>query len=103
MREHLNYATDHVFIPSKLPQEDDDSVTNGALLVEEVLTALKLFQAQIPVQERSEWTSCIKMVDNMLQIRDHFGSLMAEKVELMLMRMVDGGTNVPALGNIEDI
>ena len=98
MRKDLNYIVDHVFLPSKLPQKDDSNTTKGASLAEEALTALRLLQAQIPTQERSEWIPCIKMVGNMLQTRDHFGGLVAKKVEVALRGMVDGGTNIPALG-----
>lgn len=98
MRKDLNYIVDHVFLPSKLPQKDDSNATKSVSLAEEVLTALRLLQAHIPTQERSEWIPCIKMVSNMLQTRDHFGGLEAKKVEITLRGMVDGGTNIPALG-----
>ena len=105
MREDLNYIIDHVFLPLKLPQKDDDDATKGAALVKEVLKALQLLQAHIPTQERSEWIPCIKMVGNMLQTRDHFGELLVEKVETTLREMVDGGTNmaVPRTKQINNV
>ena len=54
MRTDLSYIVDHVFLPSKLPQKDDSNVTKSAPLANKVLTALSLFQAQVPTQERSE-------------------------------------------------
>ncbi len=36
------------------------------------------------------------MVGNMLELRDHFGGLVTEKVETTLRNMVDGGTKEPA-------
>lgn len=63
MRKDLNYIVDHVFLPSKIPQKDGSSVTKDASLAEEVLIALMLLQAHIPMQERSEWIPRIQMVD----------------------------------------
>ena len=99
MCKDLNYIINHVFLPPKLPQKDDSNTAKGSSLLEEVLTALKSFQAHIPEQERSEWIPCIKMVRKMLQIRDHFGGLVAKEVETTLMEMADGGTNLSASGN----
>lgn len=99
MRKDLNYVINHVFLPSKLPQKDDSSATKGASLVEEILAALRLLQPHIPKQERSEWIPCIKMVGNMLELRNHLGGLAAKKVETTLREMIDGGTNVPAFGD----
>lgn len=103
MRKGLNYIIDHVFLPSKLPQKDDSNATKGASLAEEVLTALRLLQDHISTQECSEWIPCIKMVNNMLQVRDHYGGLVARKVEITLRGMVDGGRNVTAFGTKRDI
>jgi hypothetical protein len=38
------------------------------------------------------------MVNNMLQVRDHYGGLVAREVEITLRGMVDGGRNVRAFG-----
>ncbi len=38
---------------------------------------------------------CIKMIGNMLELRDHLGALVAEKVDKMLKKMIDGGRNEP--------
>ena len=98
MCKHLDYIINHVILPPKLPQKDDSDATKDSSLVEELLVALKSFQAHIPEQQRLEWIPCIKMVRNMLQIGDHFGGLVAEEVETTLRDMVDGGTNLPASG-----
>jgi hypothetical protein len=98
MCKDLNYIIAHVFLPSKLPQKDDSNATKVASLAQEVLTTLRLLQAHVPTQERSEWIPCIKMVNNMLQVRDHYGGLVAREVEITLRGMVDGGRNVPAFG-----
>ena len=99
MCKDLNYIINHVFLPPKLPQKDDSDATKDSYLVEELLTALKSFQTHVPEQERLEWIPCIKMVRNMLQIRDHVGGLVAKEVKATLRGMVDGGTNLPTSGN----
>lgn len=95
MRKDLNYIVNHVFLPLKLPQKNDSDDAKGASFIEGLRAALKSLQAHIPERERSEWIPCIKMVGNMLELRDQFGGLVAEKMEAMLRKMIDGGTNEP--------
>ena len=66
MHKDLNYITDHVFLPLRLPPKDDSNVAKDASLAEGVLAVLRLFQAYIPTQERLEWIPCINLVDSML-------------------------------------
>ena len=99
MRKELNYIINHVFLPPKLPQKDDGDATKSVALIEEVLAALKLFQAHVSEQEKSIWTSCLKMVGNMIHLRDHSGGLVAEEVETMLREMMDGGKNESVLSD----
>jgi hypothetical protein len=68
----------------------------SASLIKELLAALRSLQALVPEQERSEWTPCIKMVDNMLELRDHFGGLAVEKVQITLGKIIYGGTTESA-------
>ena len=98
MCKDLNYIINHVFFPPKLPQKDDNDATKASSLVEELLAALESFQVDIPEQERLGWIPCINVVRNMLQIRDHFGGLVAKEVEITLREMVDGDTNLLASG-----
>lgn len=99
MRKDLNFIINHVFLPPKLPQKDDSDDTKSASFIEELRAALRSLQAHIPEQERSEWIPCIKMIGNMLELRDHFGGLVAERVETTLRRMIDGGTNESTFGD----
>ena len=92
MHNVLYHIVNHVFLPPKLPQKDDSDTTKSTSLIEELLTALRLFQAHILKQERSEWIPCIKMVSGMLELRNPFGGLVTEKVESALRTMMDGGT-----------
>ena len=93
MDEHLKYIIDHVFLSPKLPQEDDNDATKNASLTEEVLAALRQLQSHVPEQHHSEWTPCIQMVSNMIDVRDRVGELIAENVEIMLGEMLDRSMN----------
>jgi hypothetical protein len=92
MPKDLDYIVNHVFFPPKLPQKDDSNVKNDDLLIEELLAALKLFQSHITGREYSEWIPCVNMISNMLELRDHMGGLVAEKMETKLREMIYGGT-----------
>ena len=39
------------------------------------------------------------MVGKILELRDYFGGLVAEKVEITLRKMIDGGINEPTFRN----
>ena len=97
MRNDLNYIVDHVFLPPKLPQKDDGNARKSASLLDELLAALRSLLAHIPEQKRTEWNPCIKMVGNMLELRDHLGGLVAEKVQTTLKEMIDRGENETTL------
>lgn len=89
----------HVFLPPELRQKNDSDDTKSPSLIKELLAALRSLQALVPEQERSEWTPCIKMVGNMLELRDHLGGLAVEKVQITLGKMIYGGTNESAFGD----
>ena len=93
MRQDLIYVINHVFLPPKLPQEDDSDDTKTITFIEQILAALRSFQAHVPEQERPEWIACVKMVGNTLELRDHFGGLDVEKLQRTLRKMISGGTN----------
>jgi hypothetical protein len=99
MRKDLKYIINHVFLPPKLPQKDDGDNAKSASLIEEVSTALRSFEAHVPEQVRPEWIACTKMVGNMLELRDLYGGLVAEKVQTNLRNMIDGGTIRPHSGD----
>ena len=93
MHEDLNYIINHIFLPLKLPQEDDSDAKKDAAIIKELLVALRLFQAHMPEGQRSQWSPCINMISTMLKLRDHLGELMPKRVESALKRMMNGGMN----------
>ena len=91
MGRNLTYVLNHVFFPLKLPQKSDSDDTISAVLIEELLAALRSLQAEISDQEYSEWTPYTKMLSNMLELRDHSGGLIRKKLETKLKEMMVKG------------
>lgn len=92
MSTELDYIINHVFLPPKLPHKDDNGVEETNALIEMVLAATNLLQDHLPEQERSEWIPCMKMMRNMLELKNKSGHLIAKKLQTALRKMVDGGT-----------
>ena len=93
MDKELDYIINHVFLPPKLPHKDDSSIEKTNALIETMLAATNLLQDHLPDQEHSEWIPCIKMMRNMLELKDKAGKLIAKKVEIALREMSHGGKN----------
>lgn len=91
MGKELDYIIHHVFLPPKLPQKDDSGVEKTNALIEMVLAATSLLQDHLPEQERSEWNPCMKMMRNMLELKNQSGHLIAKKLKRALRNMADGG------------
>jgi hypothetical protein len=87
----LDYIVNHVFLPPRLPQEDDGNSKNDSILIEECKSALCLFQACLPVEERSQCDTPILMMSKMLESRDPSGDMLPKKVAILLETMKDGG------------
>jgi len=74
-KEALIYQINHVFLPPDLPQEDDKNESHEKALLETVCLGLKLFREYFPTNQRYKLDHCIRMVDNMICIRDRNGFL----------------------------
>lgn len=80
-RKGLSYIINLVFLPPKLPQKDDSDDIKSASLIEELRALLRSLQTHIPELGCSELIPCIKMINNMLELRDHVRGLVAAKVK----------------------
>jgi hypothetical protein len=87
----LNYIVTHVILPPQLLQKDDSGFHNDAALLQHIETALSDFRALCPPQQQSHWTTCKKMVRNMLRMRDHGGNLIEEEVKVAFKTIEVGG------------
>ncbi|KAI9890486.1 MAG: hypothetical protein M1814_003970 [Vezdaea aestivalis] len=86
MSSKLQYIFNHVFLPPRLPQEDDESPAKATALIEHFLEALRLFYDSLP-EERLRWIRCIKMLENILILQYHGGKMSVEKLKTVLMDM----------------
>ncbi|OCK75837.1 hypothetical protein K432DRAFT_307659, partial [Lepidopterella palustris CBS 459.81] len=73
--EAFQYQINHVFLPPELPQKDDTSPLHEKALMETVSAALKRFRSYFQPSERPELDRCIRMVGNMICLRDANGFL----------------------------
>ncbi len=64
MYKDLNYIIDYIFLFSKLLQKNNSNVTKNTLLIEKILTILRLLQNYILIQKCSEYIFCIKIINN---------------------------------------
>lgn len=95
----IHYMIRHVFLPPKLPQKDDEDVEKDTCLIKALLAALISFRDKHDISEQQEerfvdWSACIKMLDNMLELRKQCGKegeLEADELEEKLSGMIDGG------------
>jgi hypothetical protein len=87
----LEYIITHVFLPPKLPQEDDSDPKQDLALTEQFRAALRSFQARLPGRERRRWVTPILTLSKMLELRDASGDMLSEKVELFLEAMQGTG------------
>ena len=93
MDSNLPYIINHVFLPPKLPQKDDSSPSRDAALAEALLEGLEAFHDLLPGPEQPQWSPLIRMIRQVLSMRDPRGGLATECVEDALEKMVGRGTH----------
>lgn len=86
----LQYSINHIFLPPKLPQEDDANIAEDLTLTKEYQAALESFAHLFP-QDNSKWASYAKMLSTTLDSRDMCGDMIFENVEMSLGQMTSGG------------
>jgi hypothetical protein len=89
LAESLPYLINHIFLPSSLPQTDDSNYTKDRALLIEVKTALTLFQKH---DTSPKLATCVKMVKNLLELRDGGGELDGKTFMTLLKDMDNAGT-----------
>ena len=90
----LPYIVNHVFLPPKLPQEDDSDLENDTALLEQCEAALRSYQAQTFPHEQWRWAACSAMVSTMLRTRNYSGGFSPEKIEKSLREITGKGSPV---------
>jgi hypothetical protein len=88
----LLYIFNHIFLPPKLPQNDDSNIAASNALMEKCLTSLEHFQSFIPEDTRSGLPACIRMIRGTLDLRDDNGTLLAERLDTAMTGLNEDGT-----------
>ena len=93
----LEYIINHVFLPPKLPQEDDSSPINDSALTNEVLRALEAFDAmQSQASNMTSLARSVAMIKNMVLSRAPDGRLLEALVQNQMKSMKDNGQQMIA-------
>jgi len=87
----LLYIINHVFLPSKLPQKDDEEGGENEALLLECEQAWEMFQHHLLSEGKSNWASCSGMLRKMREMRDMSGAMIPHKLEEMLKSMSRNG------------
>jgi len=96
---HLLYTINHVFLPPKLPQKDDEEGRDDEALLLECERAWDLFQPHLPLQESSNWAGCNTMLRKMIEMRDSSGTMVPGKIEAMIKSMSQQGISMQVCVN----
>ncbi|KAF8154797.1 hypothetical protein B0H34DRAFT_799544 [Crassisporium funariophilum] len=64
----LLYILNHVFLPPKLPQEDDNDADHDIILCQAVCDASANFVPYLPECQQGQWSAVTRMVNNLLKI-----------------------------------
>jgi hypothetical protein len=89
----LQYIIHHVFLPPKLPQEDDSDTANDFALTNQVLATLRALNAiqGHASSETAPLVTSIAMIENMINSRATNGRLLEEVVHAQMGSMKRNG------------
>ncbi|KAJ7574857.1 hypothetical protein C8J56DRAFT_462654 [Mycena floridula] len=68
-RDTLEFVVNHVFMPPKLPQEDDSDRVKEIALVQLVLDTARVF-SDTDITDKPEWFQTVEMIENFLLLQD---------------------------------
>ncbi|KAF4447595.1 hypothetical protein F53441_8890 [Fusarium austroafricanum] len=81
--DQINYLFHHLFLPPKLPGEDDMSVSNTIFLIDFVLRSLQCFTAELSREDAVPVSAAITMLQNMrdtMDVKGFLGQIGVQKV-----------------------
>lgn len=91
MERNLQYIVDHVFLPPKLPREEDSSWERCFDLTATVLDALNAFGLEQPQSEQPVWATVARMIQSLQDSASDEGTMSAETIGNLLMALLYGG------------
>lgn len=89
---HLNlmYLVNHIFLPPKLPQEDDLNDPDEHAIIEHVYQSSQEYFSLIRERYKSRWSPIVKMLKNLCSSHETF-VLSGEDMERSMTEMEPGG------------
>lgn len=87
------YLSHHVFLPPKLPQENDSNAQYEDILLEKVVDALHGFSNHVPSQCSGVISTVITTVTRLRAVRGASGDLCAERMSQALKELETQGKN----------
>ena len=89
-KSQLEYISNHVFFPPKLPQEDDYQVTHEKALCESVIASALEYRVHAPASDRDRWGKIKKMLENLRNTQES-EALSQERIRESIADMQIGG------------
>ncbi|OGM45290.1 hypothetical protein ABOM_006397 [Aspergillus bombycis] len=88
----LEYLINHVFLPPRVPQQDDNDPSHERALVKVVIDALREFKCYVTTEWHSTTDLVIAMVQNLQSLLETNGFMSQEQLLASLKRLcTDGG------------
>ncbi len=89
----LTYIINHVFMPPKLPQANDDSAENDEALCTTAFRCAEEYVAHLPTEKLPAWRSVVSMLSRIreLYVAHNVNVFDAKTVKRLLKTMIPGG------------
>ncbi|KAF7971941.1 hypothetical protein HWV62_19393 [Athelia sp. TMB] len=88
-RSQLEYISNHVFFPPKLPQEDDYQVSHERALCESLVASALEYKVHAPASDRDRWGKIKKMLENLRSTQES-EALSQERIRQSIAHMKIG-------------
>lgn len=89
------YVIHHVFLPPRLPLEDDFDPQHEGILLDCISDALERFKAISGHDEELVVQTVLPMIENLISVRDVAGTISESKLQSVLRQLHDNGTALP--------
>lgn len=73
--EVASYLFNHIFLPGKLPQQDDYNPAYENVLLSKVIKALRQFEKYVSTQEADICSAAITAITRLEEIHNHHGGV----------------------------
>jgi hypothetical protein len=88
--DQLLYITNHIFLPLKLPQEDDHHPENDRALCTILLHSATIYRQSLPLDAQIRWGPIEKMLQSLDKLHDS-NVLRKDSVKMVMTGMQPGG------------